>query len=233
MAVLLNNLNGNDHAVGLVAVSSWQGWLRHTPRQSDIEQPGYGVSNLTRFFSTFTWSSPKAAFGYTKNGHTAMISREAGQITHVVGFNPDSFLLAGILQIIQGNNIVVQGLWYDDEAMVNDPTAVSYEINVTRPQAQAFGNLIAGLVDRSDLGPNSPPNTNYYYSFRPAVTEPRTDGIVGNCGNMALLILCQYLQEIGQTRYVNMLVEWVNQNQNTLNFGQGPMMGSITSGFSR
>ncbi|HVT95678.1 MAG TPA: hypothetical protein VHD76_22720 [Bryobacteraceae bacterium] len=232
MAVLANNMNPSDHAVGLVAVSSWQGWLRHTPRQGEFEQPGFGVSNLTRLWSTFSWSSPKSAFGYTKNGHTAMLVREAGQITHVVGFNPDSFLLAGLLQTIQGNNIVVQGLWYDDMPMINDPTAISYEINVTQPQAHDFGALIGSLVGRSDLGQHSP-NTNHYYSFRPAVTEAYTSGIVGNCGNMALMILCQFLQETGHRNYVEMLVDWVNQNQNTRNFGQGPLMGSITSGFGR
>src|SRR6185437_4925503 len=230
MAVLLNNGDLNDHAIGLVAVSSWQGWLNHQPRQTEIEQPGYGVSNLSRLWSTFTWSSPKSAFGYTKNGHTALVTRENGQITHVVGFNPNSFMLAGILQTLQGNNIVVQGLWYDDTPMVHDPTAISYEINVGKAQAGEFGTLIGSLVGRSDIGPHSP-NGQYYYSFRPAVTEASAGGIVGNCGNMGLLILCQFLQEAGLTRYVDMFVTWVNQNQNTKNFGQGPMMGSMTAGF--
>jgi hypothetical protein len=30
-----------------------------------------------------------------------------------------------------------------------------------------------------------------------------------------------------------MFVSWVRQNRATQNFGQGPLMGSITSGFSR
>src|SRR6185312_7503330 len=148
MAVLLNNGNLNDHAIGLVAVSSWQGWLNHQPRQTEIEQPGYGVSNLSRLWSTFTWSSPKSAFGYTKNGHTALVARENGQITHVVGFNPNSFMLAGILQTLQGNNIVVQGLWYDDTPMVHDPTAISYEINVSKAQA---GELVVAHFQNEPL----------------------------------------------------------------------------------
>jgi hypothetical protein len=230
MAVLLNNGNTHDNSVGLVAVSSWQGWLNHTPRTGDYEQPGYGVSNFTRLFSTFTLSSPKSAFGYFKNGHTAMVVRQAGVLTHVVGFNPNSFFLAGLLQTFTGNNITVQGLWYDDSAMINDPTAIGYEINVTGPQAAQFDTLIGSLVGRSDLG-NNPPESNYYYSFRPANVEPNTDGIVGNCGNMALAILCQFLYETGHREHAAMFIQWVNQNQNTRNFGQGQMMGSITSGF--
>jgi hypothetical protein len=135
------------------------------------------------------------------------------------------------LQTIKGNNIVVQGLWYDDLAMIQDPTAVSYEINVTAPQAQFFDGLIASLIGRSDLGPHSP-NSQYYYSFRPSVMEATTEGIIGNCGDFGLTILCQFLYEIGKANYVEMFVGWVNQNQNTRDFGQGPMMGSITSGFS-
>lgn len=232
MTVLLNNGNASDHSVGLVAVSSWQGWLRHQPRRDPegLEQPGYGVSNFTRFISTFTFSSPKSAFGYFKNGHTAMVARSGGQITHVVGFNPHSYLLAGLLQTFKGNEIAVQGLWYDDLAMINDPTAVSYEINVSSGEATQFGTLIGGLVGRSDLGVNSP-NTQYLYSFRPAKVEPRVGGVVGNCGNMALIILCQFLYEVGKSNYAELFTQWVGQNQNTMNFGQGPLMGSMTKGF--
>jgi hypothetical protein len=231
MPVIQNNGNVADHAVGMVAVSSWQGWLYHSPRPSQYEQPGFGSSNLYRFWSTFTLSSPKSAFGYTKNGHMALVAREGGLLTQVVGFNPNSFLYAGILQMIQGNNINVQGLWYDDTSMIHDPTAISYEINVSQNQAQTFGAHIAALIGRSDLGTNSPQGTQYYYSFRPAVTEPATDGIVGNCSNMGLLILCQFLQEWGKHEYVAKFIEWVNTNQNTRNFGQGPLMGAITEGF--
>ena len=232
MAVMLNNGNTSDNAIGLVAVSSWQGWLNHTPNTKNQEPgPGYGVSNLSRLYSTFTWSSPKSAFGYTKNGHTALLARRGGSIIQVVGFNPNSFFLAGLLQTLKGNDITVQGLWYDDVAMINDPTAISYEINVSPTEAQNFGQLIGSLVGRSDLGSNSP-NSNYFYSFRPANTEGTTDGIVGNCGNMALLILNQFLYEIGKANYAELFLKWINTNQNTRNFGQGPMMGAIGGGFS-
>ena len=231
MAVIPNNGNTSDNAVGLVAVSSWQGWLNHQPRNTGNEQPGYGVSNLSRLYSTFTWSSPKSAFGYTKNGHTALVARRAGTLTHVVGFNPNSFFLAGLLQTLQGNDITLQGLWYDDMAMIHDPTAISYEINVSAEQAATFSDLIASLVGRSDLGPNSHTG-NYYYSFRPATTEATVDGTVGNCGNMALMLLCQFLHEAGKANYAGMFIQWVNHNQNTRNFGQGPLMGSIGSGFA-
>jgi hypothetical protein len=188
------------------------------------------VSNLSRLWSTFTWSSPKSAFGYFKNGHTALCVRIQGRLRHVVGFNPNSFMLAGLLQTFRGNDITVQGLWYDDMAMIHDPTAIGYEINVEREQAEAFDNLIASLVGRSELGPHSP-HGQYFYSFRPATTEMSTDGIVGDCGNMALLLLCQFLYEVGKSAYVTLFIQWVNHNQNTRNFGQGPMMGAITSGF--
>lgn len=232
MAVAVNNGNTSDNSVGLVAVSSWQGWMNHTPRKSEVEQPGFGVSNLTRFASTFSWSSPKAAVGYFKNGHTAICVRRQGQLKHVVGFNPNSYLWAGLLQTCWGNDITVAGLWYDDMAMCNDPTAVSYEINVTADQAKTFSTLIKSLVGRSDLGPNSP-GTQYYYSFRPANTETTVNGIVGNCGNMGLLILCQFLTDVGKPEYVEMFTAWVRQNQSTQNFGQGPMMGAISSGFGK
>ena len=71
--------------------SSWQGWLRHLPRRSEYQQPGYGVNNFTRFFSTLSWRSPKAAFGYFKNGHTALVARIQGRVHHIVGFNPNFF----------------------------------------------------------------------------------------------------------------------------------------------
>lgn len=113
--------------------------------------------------------------------------------------------------------------------MVHDPTAISYEINVSREQAGAFGALIGSLVGRSDLGSHSPQG-QYYYSFRPAAPEATVSGIVGNCGNMALLILCQFLHEAGKSAYVDRFIQWVNHNQNARNFGQGPLMGAITSG---
>jgi len=231
MAVLPDNGNASDHAVGMVAVSSWQGWLNHSPRPSEYEQPGLGASNLYRFWSTFTLWSPKSAFGYFKNGHAALVARQGGVLTRVVGFNPNSFLFAGLLQTLKGNDITVQGLWYDDTAMIHDPTAISYEINVTGDQAQVFRDHIAALIGRSDLGQHSPQDVQYFYSFRPAVTEPASDGIVGNCSNMALLILCQFLYEWHKENYVEKFIEWVNRNQNTKNFGQGQLMGAITSGF--
>src|SRR5262249_40954371 len=191
-----------------------------------------GANNLGRLWSTFSIWSPKAAVGYFKNGHTALCVRRGGQLTKVVGFNPNSYLLAGLMQTVWGNAITVPGLWYDDTAMINDPTAVSYEINVTDEQAGAFGELVASLVGRSDLGPHSP-GVTYLYSFLPAETEPKVNGIVGNCGNMALLLLCQFLYEVGKKNYVENFVSWVRQNRLTNNFGQGPMMGSISSGFSK
>jgi hypothetical protein len=238
MTVLLNNGNENDHAVGLVAVSSWQGWLRHSPKQTDTEQEGYGASNLGRLWSTFSVWNPKAAFGYFKNGHTALCVRRGGRLKHVVGFNPNSYLYAGILQNIWGNAITVLGLWYDDSAMINDPTAVGYEINVTGEQAKSFGKLAASLVGRSDLGPNSP-NVTYKYSFLPGKMEAEANAdpqnektcVVGNCGNMAMLVLCQFLNEVGKENYVQNFVKWVRKNQSTQNFGQGPMMGAVSTGF--
>ena len=107
MTVLLNNGNNADHSVGLVAVSSWQGWLRHLPRQSDVQQPGYGVSNITRFLSTFTFSAPKAAFGYFKNGHTALVARQALPgyqlgIEHVSGISSPLLTFRPVLQTARG-----------------------------------------------------------------------------------------------------------------------------------
>lgn len=39
------------------------------------------------------------------------------------------------------------------------------------------------------------------------------------------------LQEAGLTKYVDMFVTWVNQNQNTKNFGQDPMMDAMAARF--
>ncbi|MBU6955156.1 hypothetical protein [Hahella sp. HN01] len=232
MTVQANNGNNQDYSVGLVAVSSWQGWLRHTPRRLNVQQEGAGASNLYRLWSTFSWQSPKGCVGYFKNGHTALVVRQGGVVTHVVGFNPESYLLAGLLQTTRGNNITVRGLWYDDFAMIQDPTAISYEINVTQNQAQDFDGLITSLIGRSDLGPHSPSDTPYFYSFRPADMEARVSGLTGNCGNMALVILCQFLYDWRKGEYVEMFRSWVNQNRNTRNFGQGPLMGAITQSFA-
>ncbi len=35
MTVSINNGNNNDHSVGLVAVSSWQGWFQHSPQKDE------------------------------------------------------------------------------------------------------------------------------------------------------------------------------------------------------
>jgi hypothetical protein len=177
--------------------------------------------------------SPKAAFGYFKNGHTALCVRRGGRLTNVVGFNPNSYLLAGLYQYGWGNAITVKGLWYDDMMMINDPTAVSYEINVTAEQAGGFGELVASLVGRSDLGPHSPPGLNYLYSFLPADTEAKADDLIGNCGNMALMLLCQFLYEVGKGNYVQNFISWVRQSKQTRNFGQGPMMVAVSTGFAR
>ena len=124
----MNNGNASDHSVGLVAVSSWQGWLRHLPRRSEYQQPGYGVSNFTRFFSTLSWRSPKAAFGYFKTD-----------------------------------------------------------------------------------------TPRWLREFR--------------VGSITLWDSIRILYETRRAQYVEMFTRWVRQNQNTANYGQGPLMGAITSGF--
>jgi hypothetical protein len=47
------------------------------------------------------------------------------------------------------------------------------------------------------------------------------------------MILCQFLYETRRAQYVEMFTRWVRQNQNTANYGQGPLMGAITSGFGK
>ena len=115
----------------------------------------------------------------------------------------------------------------EDESAIAELIALNlrhagYEVTVaaTAEQAQAFDGLIASLVGRSDLGPHSP-GVSYLYSFQPATTESQVEGIVGNCGNMALMLLCQFLYEVGKAPYVDMFVGWVRQNRATHSRGAG------------
>ncbi|HWM92279.1 MAG TPA: hypothetical protein VN493_16055 [Thermoanaerobaculia bacterium] len=229
------NTGKENNSIGLIAVSSLQGWLSHKPKtiQEDgvvYEQPGAGASILRRLLATLTFMSPKSAFGYVINGHTALMARVDGEITKVIGYNPKDYVATAFLKYEKGYRIVVPGQWYDDIRMIDDPTAVSHEIPVTLDQAQRFAELINRLKGRPDLGKFSPSKFPTFYSFQPASTETAAD-IVGNCGNMAFMILCAYLYELNLVTEASKLISWVRSTKSTRNFGQGPMMRAIATRF--
>lgn len=133
-----NTNNQNDHTIGIVGISShqcsWYQWHHHTtPIYNEGNRDvGNGAGRFARvpFFEQFS-------------GHTAVMSRQAGQVDFVRGFVPDgvvattSMVLKWIIPILPfGSNVA--GHWQDDDAIIADPTCVSIEINTTAQIAASF-----------------------------------------------------------------------------------------------
>lgn len=220
--------DGNKNSIGLVAVSSMRGIFHDAPGE------GQGSFWLSRLASTFTISEPKACIGYAYNGHTAMLARVDGNVVAVIGWNPASYLEAQVKTIMAGvmgtkNRFTCNGTWYNDSTMINDPTAISVEIPVKQQDAAKFAAAIGQLVGDTGLG-----GANFEYTFLPAEMESNDHPFVGQCTELAVVVLCTWLHEFkdtpGCTQLKDELFKMANsQNTNERNLLQGKMMQFISN----
>ncbi len=218
---------GNNNSIGLVGVSSMRGIFHDAPGE------GQGVFWLSRLVSTFTISEPKACIGYAYNGHTAMLARVDGNVVAVIGWNPASYMEAQVKTVIANvmgykNRFTCDGTWYNDSTMIHDPTAVSVEIPVPQVDAKRFATAIGQLVGGTGLG-----GANFEYTFLPAEMENNEHPFVGQCTELAVVVLCTWLHEFknvpGCTQLKDALFKMANsQNMNERNLLQGKMMQFIS-----
>ena len=112
--------------------------------------------------------------------------------------------------------------------MINDPTAISVEVagpaGWTRKR---FATAIGQLVGGTGLG-----GANFEYTFLPAEMENNEHPFVGQCTELAVVVLCTWLHEFknvpGCTELKNALFKMANsQNMNERNLLQGKMMQFI------
>lgn len=215
-------------SIGLVSVSSMRGLYHNVPGE------GSGSSIAYRLYSTFNIWEPKACMGYAYNGHTAMLARLHGQVFAVIGWNPQSYMGAQIKTVVASvmgykNRFTCDGTWYDDGTMIHDPTAISLEVAVDAKQAFDFGTEIKTLVGDTGLG-----GSKAEYTFLPAEMESNDHPFVGQCTEMAVIVLCAWLYQFkgtpGCTELREALFNMANsQNMNERNLLQGKMMQFINS----
>ncbi len=218
----------NKNAIGLVAVSSMRGLFHDAPGE------GQGSFWGSRLLSTFTISEPKGCIGYAYNGHTAMLARVDGTVAAVVGWNPSSYMTAQVKTMIANvmgtkNRFTCEGTWYNDAPMIHDPTAISVEIPINGEDAKKFGTSISGLVGGTGVG-----GANFEYTFLPAEMESNDHPFVGQCTELAVVVLCAWLHEFqdqpGCTELKNALFNMANsQNMSERNLMQGKMMQFISN----
>ncbi|MDR2439610.1 MAG: hypothetical protein LBE12_09620 [Planctomycetaceae bacterium] len=136
MTVSINNGNINDHTVGFVAASKHQtGWgflgWRHHPHLPLLAPIPLIIQQQIGYDST-RWNRTPLLQQFT--GHTAIMSRVAGNVNFVRGFSPDGILRSFAMLF----GCSVAGVWHNDIPMLGDPTCISYEIPVTNIFAQNF-----------------------------------------------------------------------------------------------
>lgn len=222
----------NKSSIGLVSVSSMRGLYHNLPGE------GQGSSIAYRLYSTFNIWEPKACIGYSYNGHTAMIARVSGAVMAVIGWNPRSYMNAQIQTMYasvmgQKNRFTCDGTWYDDAAMINDPTAISLEVDVAPGDAFNFGKAISKLTGTTGLG-----GAKAEYTFLPAEMESNEHPFVGQCTEMAVVFLCAWLYQLRDvprcTELRAALFDMANsQDRNERNLLQGKMMQFINAWNSR
>ena len=205
MTVVLNTSTSSDHTVGLVAMSKHQGAWSHSPRQKLQEEPsaafrrwlqanlGQGASRLQR--------KPLVE---QMTGHTAVMSRVAGQVQFVRGFVPN---VSGYVKAFFGKG--GGGHWQNDLAMLADPTCICFAIPVTLKQAQNFQGWFNGASSAINV-----------YSLRRGNASDTFNCVLG-----AVTVLTNYLVECGgHEPYVEQLLQ-VNSS------AQGGLMQKISGGF--
>jgi hypothetical protein len=163
-----------------------------------------------------------------------MLARVDGAVVAVIGWNPASYLEAQVKTVMANvmgtkNRFTCDGTWYNDSTMIHDPTAVSVEVPVSQDNAQKFATSISQLVGDTGLG-----GANFEYTFLPAEMESNDHPFVGQCTELAVVILCTWLYEFrntpGCTDLRNALFQMANsQNMTERNLLQGKMMQFISN----
>jgi hypothetical protein len=228
---------GQPDAIGLVAVSSMRGVWHTTPGG---RSEGEGSSILWRAWSTLSLTQPKACLGYAYNGHTALIARCRGRVMAVVGFNPASYLNTAVQQNMHGvwtmltgsrpQAFTVPGQWYNDLAMIQDPTAISLELPTTEHRALEFADYITGLVGSNEVNEQA-----FQYTFMPADVETGDKPFVAQCTTLGAIVLCSFLFSWGKAdsneRFIAVAKKLIalanSENPAERNLMQGKMMQFI------
>lgn len=147
MGVVLDSGRNAEYTIGLIACSrhqsgSYMPWAPHKPK-IDFEvalklatrgpameylrdQLGYGS---TRWSRMPTWN-PIDSEQFT--GHTAVMVRKAGKVDWASGWVPKFTPMNYLYSLLLGGS--APGEWQDDRGMIQDPTCISYEIIVKRPE---------------------------------------------------------------------------------------------------
>lgn len=77
--------------------------------------------------------------GYEKFGHVALMTRESGKVTCVMGFRPRE---DGGAEHMRSKSDPVDGSWRDDKAMLDCANAESWEWEVTQKIAEEFRSFL-------------------------------------------------------------------------------------------
>lgn len=175
------------------------------------------------------------ASGRSYNGHTALMAGTSGEITSIVGWDPQSPLLALVQSSWYGYGGMnpIPGAWGDDRGMQADPTALYFGTSVSTSQYLQFERFIGELRGRNDFGDESArAGIGFSYSFKPNQHMQQLEqsnitdsmNIVANCGDAAFHVLATFLYEWALGGYVATLRSYIMQNDLTMNFSQGLLM---------
>jgi hypothetical protein len=175
------------------------------------------------------------ASGRAYNGHTALMAGMDGQITSIVGWDPESPIRAFLTSTIYGYGGMspIPGAWGDDVGMDADPTALYFGAPVSLGRQHHFENFIRALIGRNDFGEESAnAGIGFSYSFKPNQHMQQLEEsnihdhmrIVANCGDAAFHVLATFFYEWGMGAYVDTLRSYILQNDLTMNFSQGLLM---------
>jgi hypothetical protein len=204
MTVVFDSGVASDHTVGIFAASRHQGLWSHNPDLPLASPPGgfrgWLAANLGIGASRLSRTPIHEQF----TGHTAVLSRVAGQVQFARGFVPK---VVGYIQAFLGSGGA--GHWQDDLALLGDPTAISFEVPVTRQQAEAFPRWFqasSGAINCYALR-----RGNAHDSF--------------NCVLGAVTVLMNYLTELGGYE------AYVEQLQKVGDSSQGHLIRNIMGGF--
>jgi hypothetical protein len=205
MTVSINNGNIHDHTVGFVAASKHQtGWgflgWRHRP---PLLAPMHPIIQQQIGYNSTRWDRTPLVQQFT--GHTAIMSRVAGNVNFVRGFSPDGFLRSCAMLF----GCSVAGVWHNDIPMLSDPTCISYEIPVTNIFAQNFNAW--SLQQSLQLNTYSLRTSDGFNSF--------------NCVIASIIMLVNYLMTDGL--YYNYAVNIIENLQGSK---QGDLIQRVLNG---
>ena len=209
--------------VGLIFISSSRGVSTLPGRIMSQVQAGASVMR---------------ASGRSFNGHTALMAGNEGKIETIVGWDPESAVTAMVQSSLHGYEGMspLRGEWGDDVGMDADNTARYFGVPVNLGRYHQFCTFIDGLKGRNDFGAVSEEaGCGFSYAFKPhhhqqkmMEADPSSADSVANCGDAAFHVLATFLYEWGMKHYVDELRAYILQDEKTMNFSQGKLMGWAT-----